>query len=70
MLTYLKTPAVSGLLGVSYWQITSLLRTRTITPPAKDSSGDYVWTEEDVERARQALAARRRRGVPHGPLAS
>jgi hypothetical protein len=53
---YLKTPAVARLLGVPYWTLMSLLRWERIEAPAKDSSGDYVWLPEDVERARQALA--------------
>ncbi len=68
---YMKTPAVADLLGVPYWKIVQLLRSRSITPPAKDTSGDFVWVEADVERARQALAVRRRgrpaiqQGVAH-----
>jgi hypothetical protein len=49
------------MLGVPYYQLFDLLRSRQISAPQKDSSGDYVWTESDVERARQALASRQRR---------
>jgi hypothetical protein len=55
-----KTPAMCRLLGVRYSDIWHLLRDGRLVPPAKDSSGDYVWTEADVQRAREALAARRR----------
>jgi hypothetical protein len=56
-MTYQKTPAVADLLGISYSRLINLLRTRRLVPPQKDTSGDYVWTSEDVERARQVLAS-------------
>jgi hypothetical protein len=55
-----KSPVVADELGVGYYVLLGLIRGKRIRPPAKDSSGDYVWTESDVEAARQALAARRR----------
>jgi hypothetical protein len=58
-MSFLKSAAVADLLGVPYWRLFDLLRTRKLTPPAKDSSGDYVWLPEDVERARAALRASR-----------
>ena len=65
MPSFLKTPVVADLLGIGYYQLIGLLRSRRLTPPEKDTSGDYVWTEEDVERARQALTSgRRTAGVP------
>ena len=54
-----KSRDVADHLGISYYALFELLRGRHLTPPEKDSSGDYVWTEEDVERARQALVSRR-----------
>jgi hypothetical protein len=54
-ISYLKTPAVARLLGAPYWRLLSLIRWGRIEAPAKDSSGDYVWLPEDVERARKAL---------------
>lgn len=54
---YLKTPAVARLLDVPSWRLSSLIRWGRIEAPAKDSSGDYVWLPDDIERARQALAA-------------
>jgi hypothetical protein len=62
---YRKTPAAADELGVGYYRLIGLLRARRIKRPEKDSSGDYVWTEEDLERARQALVTdrRRRQGV-------
>jgi hypothetical protein len=55
-MTYQKTPAVADALGISYSRLINFLRTRRLNPPQKDTSGDYVWTPEDVERARQVLA--------------
>ena len=61
---YFKTPVVASQLNVPDHRLHYLLRGNKIAPPQKDSSGDYVWTPEDVERARHALAARRpRQGV-------
>ncbi len=60
---YLKTAAAADQLGISYYQLFGLLRFRKIKPPARDSSGDYVWTPGDVKRARHALDRRQRREV-------
>jgi hypothetical protein len=35
----------------------SLLRQGRLTPPPKDGSGDYVWSQHDLDNARAALAA-------------
>ena len=59
----LKTPAAARALGVTYWRLVSAIRCGRLAPPAKDSSGDFVWTEEDLERARAALAVRKGKGV-------
>lgn len=61
MLTPLKTPAAADLLGVSYARLVGLLRARKIRPPAKDSSGDYLWAPPDLDAARDALQIDRRR---------
>jgi DNA-binding transcriptional MerR regulator len=55
----MKSGEVSRQLGVSYSKLVALLRENKIAPPAKEGSGQYVWGEDDVERARQALARRR-----------
>jgi hypothetical protein len=63
----IKTPTAARQLAISYHRLIGLIRYGKIDPPGKDSSGDYVWTEADVERARRALAdvaARRRQAVP------
>ena len=57
---FYKTKAVADLIGITYHRLFELIRSNKIPPPQKDSSGDYIWCEQDIERARQALAARRR----------
>jgi hypothetical protein len=52
----LSTRAVEKLLGVSYTQLHYLINTDRMAPPQKNISGGYEWTDEDVERARTALA--------------
>jgi DNA-binding transcriptional MerR regulator len=61
---FLKSPAVARLLGVNLPCLLSLPRTGRMAPPQKDSSGHYVWTDADIDRARQALAIDRRRKQP------
>jgi hypothetical protein len=57
---YIKTPVAAKEPGVSYHQLIGLLRYGKITAPARDSSGDYLWTDTDLDRARQALDTMRR----------
>jgi hypothetical protein len=60
----LKSSVVAELLGVGYHHLFGLIRSRKLAPPGKDSSGDYVWTPADVDRAREVLLARaKRRGA-------
>jgi hypothetical protein len=58
---YLKSPVAAQRLGVSYHRLVSLLRYRKIDLPAKDSSGDFVWSEKDLQAAREALENGRQR---------
>lgn len=51
----LKSMAAAKELGVSYHQLFGLLRSNKVNPPLKDSSGDYLWTEEDLKTAREQL---------------
>jgi hypothetical protein len=64
---YRKTPVAARELGVSYHQLIGLIRYDKIAAPERDSSGDFIWTEADLARAREALATMRRlkpEGVP------
>ena len=57
---FLKTPAVARLLGISYHVLRGLIRFDKLDPlPARDSTGDYLWYPEDIDRVRAALASRR-----------
>jgi hypothetical protein len=55
-----KSRDVERILGVPPHLLTYLMRARRLQRPKKDSSGDYVWTRDDIRRARAAIAARRR----------
>jgi hypothetical protein len=46
-------------LGVTAWTLNNLIRSRKMAAPAKDRYGNFVWTDEDIERARHALTLRR-----------
>jgi hypothetical protein len=62
---YRKTTAAAQELGVPYWRLIGLMRYGKITPPGRDTSGDFVWTDADMARARAALASGRgRHGEP------
>ena len=55
-----STTAAAALIGVPYFRITYLIRTGRIKPPARDDSGNYRWTDSDIEAARKILDSRRR----------
>ncbi len=65
-MTYRKTGAAADEIGVPPYRLADLIRARKLAPPAKDSSGDFVWTDEDIARAREALAAGRRKAAVAG----
>jgi hypothetical protein len=60
-MSWYKSRVVSNMLGVPYYTLFGLITRGRMAAPAKDSSGDFVWTDADVERARAALAARHQR---------
>lgn len=62
-----KTAVAATILGVSYHRTIQLIRYGKIVPPERDSSGDYLWSEADLERARKALGIdlRRKEFRPH-----
>jgi hypothetical protein len=60
MPAYRKSPVAARELGISYHQLVGLTRYGKITPPARDSSGDFLWSDQDLEHARAALAKMRR----------
>jgi hypothetical protein len=56
-----KTRSVCNFLNVRYSHLTCMLRDGRLAPPAKDESGDFVWLDSDIQRAREALAMPRRK---------
>jgi len=56
---YRKTPAAARELGIRYDLLIGLMRYEKLDPPGRDSSGHFVWTDADMDRARQALASHR-----------
>jgi len=59
-MAFRKAPVAARELGISYHQLIGLIRYDKITPPERDSSGDYLWLDADLERARAALASMRK----------
>ena len=55
-----KTPIAAKEVGISYHRLINLIRFGAIMPPEKDSSGDYVWSDSDVEAARKVIAGRQK----------
>ena len=70
-MSYRKTPVAASELGIPYHTLIGLLRYNKMPPPGRDSSGDYIWTDQDMERARQVLLRRNqpKRNVPRGSAA-
>ena len=56
-----KSPVAAKELGIPYYRLIGMLRSAKIQPPQKDSSGDYLWTDADLQAARQAMAIDYRR---------
>src|SRR5262249_43596193 len=61
--TFCKPPAAAHELRTTYHRLIGLLRFQKIEPPERDSSGDYVWSASDLDRARAALQVSRKRQV-------
>jgi hypothetical protein len=55
-----KTREVCKLLKVSYNRVVCALRAEKLPAPSKDISGDYAWSQKDIEALRKALAVDRR----------
>jgi hypothetical protein len=50
--------------GVSLDFIRNCLARGILTPPAKDITGQYLWTEQDIERLVELSRKMRRSKVP------
>jgi hypothetical protein len=52
-----KTRQVCEVLGTNVNKIWAAMRSGKLGPPAaRDCSGDFLWTEQEIEAARRALA--------------
>lgn len=60
-MTTRKSTKAAEELGITYYRLIGLLRSGKLTPPPKDSSGDYLWSDADLHKARRALRTDRRR---------
>jgi hypothetical protein len=63
-----KTAVAVRELATNYIRLIGLVRYGRIPAPEKDSSGDYLWGDEDITRARLALARMRplkQEAAPH-----
>jgi hypothetical protein len=58
-----KTPLAASELGISYHRLIALIRFGRMSPPERDTSGHYWWSDTDLKRAREALKNDRRRKV-------
>jgi hypothetical protein len=58
---YRKTPVAVRELNTTYHRLIGLVRFNKITPPGRDSSGDYLWSDADLAAAREALKVDHRR---------
>jgi hypothetical protein len=56
-----KTRSVQKILGATYHQLWNLIHNGFIPTPRKDASGDYCWSADDIERARELLSTARRK---------
>jgi hypothetical protein len=56
----LKTRDVCRIHNVPPLRIRHLLAAGRIPAPSKDSSGDFIWQEDDVARLLEAVPPRRR----------
>ena len=64
MMLPLKTKSAAARLGATVEQLLACIYHGKLAPPGKDESGDYIWFDSDIERARAALAVDRRRKRP------
>ena len=49
------TGAAAREIGEPFYRLAYLVRSGKVVPSARDSSGRYLWRDEDLARAREAL---------------
>jgi predicted DNA-binding transcriptional regulator AlpA len=59
----MKTREVAEELGVTGQTLLAAMSRNKFPRPRKDASDEYVWTAEDVERAKAGMAVDKRRKV-------
>lgn len=59
--TTMKTRQAAEVLGTNTAALRAAIERGKIAAPAKDCSGDYVWTVADIATAMAALSVDRRR---------
>jgi DNA-binding transcriptional MerR regulator len=69
MHTHRSTTRAAQIVGIPTSHLYSLLRAGRLAPPMRDDSGDYLWSERDIEAARQALRMPRRQRARQQPVA-
>jgi hypothetical protein len=67
MAKHFRSRTVRKLLGVPYWKLFNLIQSNKIPEPKRDDVGDFLWSEADIRRARQALTVDLRK--PHNKKA-
>lgn len=58
-----KSPIVARTLGISYPSLIRLIHTDKIPAPAKDTAGDYWWSDQDIARAKKVVEQRKEEEV-------
>jgi hypothetical protein len=59
----IKTPQAAARVGVRPKTLIAMIRLRRIHRPAKDSTGHFIWSEQDIAAALRARGIdRRKRG--------
>jgi len=54
-MVFWSTRQIARLLGVSVALLTKAVWSERVEPPAKSPSGNFLWTQKDVQRASWAL---------------
>ncbi len=60
-MNFLLTGEIVRRLGITESRLDSLIRTGRLASPTKDSAGRRIWSPDDLERVRAAMAVDRRR---------
>jgi hypothetical protein len=60
----MKTSEVLALVNIPHYRLDYLVRAGRVSRPARDASGDFIWSADDVECLRRALAASASRRRP------